>query len=138
MPRIASGWTEREDGTRATTFRQGETMVLQGIAYEPDGRSPVLFFGIIRADGTAVYGSASNEQGFMAPPSGDRHFAFAVRFESLALLPGKYALRLHALDPEGLRLFDTVECEFVVTGETRDMGLVKLEHRWMAGRGTGT
>ncbi|HEY4997853.1 MAG TPA: ABC transporter ATP-binding protein, partial [Usitatibacter sp.] len=56
MPRIVSAWTERPDGTRADTFRQGEAMVIQGIAYEPDARSPVLLFGIVRADGTAVYG----------------------------------------------------------------------------------
>jgi hypothetical protein len=33
-----------------------------------------------------------------------------------------------------MRLFDTVESEYVVTGETRDFGLVRLEHRWTAGR----
>ena len=106
----------------------------QGVAYEPDGRSPVLLFGIVRADGTPVYGSPSNESGFVPVSSGDRRFPFAIRFDSLALLPGKYTLRLHALDPEGLRLFDTVETEFVVTGETRDFGLVKMQHAWMRGR----
>jgi lipopolysaccharide transport system ATP-binding protein len=138
MPRIVAAWTERADGTKSATFRQGEAMVLQGVAYEPDARSPVLLFGIDRADGTSVYGSPSNEQGFTPAPSGDRQFAFAVRFDNLALLPGKYTVRLHALDPEGLRLFDTIESEFVVTGETRDFGLVRLEHRWTAGRGTST
>jgi lipopolysaccharide transport system ATP-binding protein len=108
---------------------------LQGVAYEPDGRTPVLLFGIVRADGTPVYGSPSNEQKFAAPASGEREFAFAVHFDELALLPGKYFARLHALDPEGLRLFDTVEVDFIVTGETRDMGLVRLSHRWMPGRG---
>jgi lipopolysaccharide transport system ATP-binding protein len=135
LPRIVAAWTESADGARTETFRHGDTLVVQGVAYEPDGRSPVLLFGIVRADGTPVYGSPSNEQGFTAPASGDREFAFAVRFGELALLPGKYTARLHALDPEGLRLFDTVEVEFVVTGETRDLGLVKLDHRWMQGRG---
>ena len=134
MPRIVSAWTERADGTRADTFRQGEELVLQGVAYEPDDRSPVLLFGIVRADGTAVYGSPSNERGFAPTPIGERRFSFAIRFDALALLPGKYTMRMHALDPEGLRLFDTLESEFVVTGETRDFGLVKLEHRWTEGR----
>jgi lipopolysaccharide transport system ATP-binding protein len=133
MPRIVSAWTERADGTRAATFRQGEEVVLQGVAYEPDDRSPVLLFGIVRADGTPVYGSPSNENGFKPKPLGERQFAFAVRFANIALLPGKYTLRMHALDPEGLRLFDTVENEFVVTGETRDFGLVRLEHEWTEG-----
>ena len=135
MPRIVLAWTENAAGEKTGTFRHGDSLVVQGLAYEPDGRSPVLLFGIIRADGTPVYGSPSNEQGFAAPSCGEREFAFAVRFDDLALLPGKYFARLHALDPEGLRLFDTVEVEFVVTGETRDMGLVRLSHRWLPGRG---
>ena len=48
----------------------------------------------------------------------------------MALLPGKYLVRAHALDPEGVRLFDNVERTFVVTGATREMGLVRLAHRW--------
>jgi lipopolysaccharide transport system ATP-binding protein len=134
MPRIVSAWTERADGQRADTFAQGEELVLQGVAYEPDDRSPVLLFGIVRADGTAVYGSPSNEsQGFIPTPIGERRFSFAIRFPAVALLPGKYTMRVHALDPEGLRLFDTAETGFVVTGQTRDFGLVRLEHRWTAG-----
>ena len=46
------------------------------------------------------------------------------------LLPGKYLVRAHALDPEGVRLFDCVERSFVVTGTTREMGFVRLPHRW--------
>jgi len=134
MPRIVSAWTERGDGTRADTFVQGAELVLQAIAYEPDDRSPVLLFGIVRADGTAVYGSPSNERGFAPTPIGERRFSFAIRFPALALLPGKYTLRVHALDPEGLRLFDTVESDIVVTGQTRDFGLVRLEHEWTRGR----
>jgi lipopolysaccharide transport system ATP-binding protein len=56
---------------------------------------------------------------------------------NLALLPGKYFVRAHALDPEGVRLFDNVERPLVVTGETREMGLVRLEHRWGTGGGDG-
>ncbi len=134
MPRIVSTWIERADGERAETFAQGDELVLHGIAYEPDDRSPVLLFGVVRADGTAVYGSPSNERGFIPTPIGERRFSFAIRFAAIALLPGKYTMRVHALDPEGLRLFDTVETEFVVTGQTRDFGLVRLEHQWIAGR----
>ena len=59
----------------------------------------------------------------------------AVRFDPVSLLPGKYRLRVHALDAEGLRLFDTLEVEFVVRGETRDYGLVALAHQWQPGSG---
>jgi lipopolysaccharide transport system ATP-binding protein len=46
------------------------------------------------------------------------------------LLPGKYCLRAHALDPEGVRLFDNVERPFVVEGATREVGLVRIDHAW--------
>ena len=57
-------------------------------------------------------------------------YAFALTLPRVALLPGKYLVRAHALDPEGVRLFDNVERTFVVTGATREMGLVRLAHRW--------
>src|SRR6185437_2558735 len=135
LTRIVETWIEREDGERASTFRQGEALVLQALAYEPDDRPPVLLFGIVRADGTPVYGSHSHEAGYTPRRLAEREFAFAVRFEALALLPGKYHVRVHSLDPEGLRLFDTVELSFVVAGETRDYGLVELPHSWLPGRG---
>jgi lipopolysaccharide transport system ATP-binding protein len=135
VPKIVHAWTERDDATAATTFRQGEALVLQGTVYEPDDRPPVVLFGIVRVDGTAVFGSHSNETPYRPARLAPREFAFAVRFEALSLLPGKYHLRVHTLDAEGLRLFDTVETDFVVTGETRDYGLVGLPHRWLAGRG---
>jgi len=137
-PRILATWTERPDASRASVFRQGEEIVMQGVAYEPDGRSPVLLFGIVRADGSPVYGSHSNENGFAPVPIDDRRFAFAVRFPNVSLLPGKYTMRMSVLDPEGLRLFDTAEAEVVITGETRDYGLVRLDHEWMKGRGDGS
>ena len=132
-PNIASGWTEDAQGRPTATFRRGETIVVQGLAYEPDDRPPVLLFGIVRADGTPVYGSHSNEGAYQPTRIGPRQFSFGVRFDAVALLPGKYRLRLHTLD--GLRLFDTFETDFVVTGETRDYGVVELPHAWIPGHG---
>jgi lipopolysaccharide transport system ATP-binding protein len=59
----------------------------------------VLLFGVVRVDGTAVYGSHSNETASSRARIERRAFAFAVSFDALALLPGKYLLRVHALDP---------------------------------------
>jgi lipopolysaccharide transport system ATP-binding protein len=86
-------------------------------------------------DGTSIYGSHSNESGFQPVRLGPNRFGFAVFFDALQLLPGKYLLRVHTLDAEGLRLFDTAEVSFVVRGETRDYGVVALPHRWRPGRG---
>jgi lipopolysaccharide transport system ATP-binding protein len=60
-------------------------------------------------------------------------YAFALTLPQLALLPGKYVVRAHALDPEGLRLFDHVELPLLVTGEAREYGVVRLPHRWGEG-----
>ena len=130
IPRIAEAWTAAPDGSRRATFPRGEELVLRGVATEPDDRAPVLLFGVVRADGTAIYGSHSNERGYVPARIEPHRFGFEVSFPNLALLPGKYHLRVHALDPEGLRLCDTLDLDFVVTGETRDYGLVELAHEW--------
>ncbi|MEO8847956.1 MAG: hypothetical protein ABI440_04920, partial [Casimicrobiaceae bacterium] len=61
-----------------------------------------------------------------------------IEFPSLDLLPGKYTIRAHALDPEGVRLFDNVETALTVTGDAREFGMVRLPHRWLdCARGPG-
>jgi lipopolysaccharide transport system ATP-binding protein len=130
VPRIMATWLEREDGTRATDFAMGETLLFRGVAYEPDDRPPTVLIGVVRADGTPIYGTHSNETGFKPNRLAPCQFGFTVRFRDLPLLPAKYALRAHALDPEGLRLFDTVKAEFMVSGKTRDYGVSRLVHAW--------
>jgi lipopolysaccharide transport system ATP-binding protein len=134
-PRLTQVWIENGAGERAAVFNQGETLVLQAEVFEPDDRSPVLLFGVVRADGTSIYGSHSNEGRYEPARLAPRRYAFAVRFRDLSLLPGKYHLRVHTLDAEGLRLFDTIDVDFVVRGETRDYGLVALPHTWEPGCG---
>ena len=109
---------------------QGTDFTISGEVYSPDGRSPAVLVGIVRADGTSVYGVATDMDGItLDKVRGDRYL-FSLTFLELALLPGKYVVRVHALDPEAVRLFDHVEREFVVTGETREFGFVQLQHRW--------
>lgn len=97
-----------------------------------DGRVPALAIGIVRADGTAVYGVSTDMDGHHPTRIGDEEYSCGIEFPALALLPGGYALRIHPLDPEGVRLFDTLERPLVVRGATRELGLVRLAHRWQA------
>jgi lipopolysaccharide transport system ATP-binding protein len=97
----------------------------------PDGRRPQLAVGVIRADGTAVYGTTSEIGGGEGRAIGNERHRYHLRFDGVPLLPGHYTLKLHALDPEGLRLFDTDSRELLVRGETRELGLVRLPHRWL-------
>ncbi|MEO5764591.1 MAG: ABC transporter ATP-binding protein [Casimicrobiaceae bacterium] len=116
--------------TPADTIAQGASLSVEGEVFTPDGRVPVVLVGIVRADGTPVYGVATDMEGRPPVRIGSDRFAFSMVLPELALLPGKYLVRAHALDPEGVRLFDHVEREIVVTGQTRELGLVRLAHRW--------
>ena len=108
----------------------GDAITIHGEAFSPDDRVPVVLVGIVRADGTPVYGVATDMEG--APPRriAAKRYAFALAFPAMALLPGRYYVRAHALDPEGVRLFDHVERTLTVTGATRELGFVRLAHRW--------
>jgi len=119
------------------TAAQGASVAVRGEVYSPDGRAPVVLIGIVRADGTPVYGVATDMDQVAPTRIGDDRFAFDLSFAALPLLPGKYFIRAHALDPEGVRLFDNVERELTITGTTRELGMVRLAHRWNGGEGTG-
>jgi lipopolysaccharide transport system ATP-binding protein len=112
------------------TIAQGSTLTASGEVFTPDGRMPGVLVGIVRADGTPVYGVATDMDDCPPRRAGDDRFVFELAFPELPLLPGKYMVRAHALDPEGVRLFDHVEREIIVTGHTRELGLVRLPHRW--------
>ena len=109
----------------------GEELVIDLKLRSPDGRAPVALVGLVRADGTPVYGVASDHDGIQPGAADDEgQFAFRLRFPELALLPGGYVVRGHAMDPEGLRVHDTAEVSFTVSGRSRELGLVRLAHRW--------
>jgi lipopolysaccharide transport system ATP-binding protein len=109
---------------------QGDTLRLTARIHSRDGRAPTAAFGIVRADGTAIYGVSSEMDG-VAPRRIDAHTWLAdIVFEDLSLLPGAYTLKAHPLDTEGVRLFDTIERAIVVRGSTREFGFVRLRHRW--------
>lgn len=117
-------------GSPCREFAIEDTVDVHLELHSPDDRPPVALIGIVRADGTPVYGTHSDERGFVPQRVAAQRFAFGVRFPRCALIPGNYRLRAHALDPEGLRLYDTVEADFAIRGATRDYGLVRLEHEW--------
>ena len=99
--------------------------------HSPDGRAPGLLIGIVRADGTKVYGTTSEIAGVEPKRLADGRFKFDLHFMSLPLLPGHYRLRAHAMDPEGMRVFDVHEAPFVIGGTSREIGVCRVPHRWM-------
>lgn len=130
--RITGVTLNGSDEAAPRVLRVGEGFTLEVQIYAPDGRRPQLGVGLLRADGTPVYGTTTEIDGAPVERIDANHFGFRVEFDAPALLPGGYNLKLHALDPEGVRLFDTVERGFVVRGASREFGLVRLPHRWGA------
>lgn len=130
-PAIRKLWLLDEMGNAATSLAMGANLMVRGVAYSPDDRPPVVLLGVARIDGTPVYGTHSNETKYRLTRIASSQYGFCVRFSNLYLLPGKYIVRAHAMDPEGLRLFDTVNTTVLITGQTRDYGLCRLEHEWV-------
>ncbi|MBY6205954.1 ABC transporter ATP-binding protein [Halomonas denitrificans] len=118
----------RDDGP--VHLAAGETLTVDLALRSPDDRAPQALVGIVRADGTPVFGVASDHDGVELERRADGRYTIGIDFDDLALLPGSYVVRAHAMDPEGLRLQDTLEREFSVSGRSRSLGLVTLPHRW--------
>lgn len=119
---------EDDQNARVT---MGEDLLAEMVVYSPDGRPPVAHLGIIRIDGTPVYGVTSDTEDAHPAQIDDHLFRFRLRFTSPGLLPGSYNLRGLAMDPEGLRVFDTQERLFQVNGQSIDVGIVHMPHEWM-------
>jgi lipopolysaccharide transport system ATP-binding protein len=113
-----------------SSIEAGGTLAVRGTAYSPDGRPPVILVGIVRADGTPVYGVATEMDGVNPRRQASDLYSFGIDFTDLALLPGSYILRGHALDPEGIYLFDHFEVPFAVHGDAEEIGLARLNHDW--------
>lgn len=109
----------------------GDDIQAELILHAPDGRPPVGLIGIVRADGTPVYGVATDFDGVKPEKLGEHRYRFRICFRSPGLLPGSYSMRGHAMDPEGLRLCDTAECRVRILGESRELGFVRLPHDWL-------
>lgn len=119
------------DQADPVTVAQNGTLTFSGTVYSPDGRPPGISVAVVRVDGTPVYGTFSELRGYQPKRLGPNLFGYAVRFPALPLLPGRYVARSHAMDPEGMRLFDQVERKFDVIGHSREMGLCRIDHEWL-------
>ena len=112
-------------------FAMGEDLDIELQIYSPDNRPPVGVVGVVRADGTPVYGVISDNEDVMPVKQADHYYQFRLRLTNIALLPGSYNLSAHSMDPEGLRVFDNRQMAFMVTGDTKEVGYIRLPHEWL-------
>ena len=112
-------------------FGMGDDLDITLEIFSPDNRPPVGVLGVVRADGTPVYGVVSENEGAVPVKLADHHFRFHLRLNDIALLPGSYNLSAHSMDPEGLRVFDSRQMAFMINGETKEVGYIRLSHQWL-------
>ena len=120
-----------ERGDVAILQAQGAPLLIEAVLRSADGRAPVFSVGIARVDGSPVYGIASDMDAAVPEALGNDRFRYRLLFDALPLLPGEYHVKLHPLDPEGVRLFGTLMRRLVVRGASRELGMVRLSHRWL-------
>ncbi len=117
-------------GEAPVVIESGARLQVRAPIGSRDGRVPVAMIGVVRADGTPVYGVSTEMDRVGLLAGAELGFVADIEFDALSLLPGSYTIRVHALDAEGVRLFDTEERGLTVRGESREFGLVRLAHRW--------
>lgn len=127
-------WLQGREDAECANLRHGDDLIVEGELFSPDDRAPGVTVGLVRADGTPIYGIVSDMDGYVPTRVAPRTYRFRLRFPALHVLPGKYTVRGHAMDPEGMRLFDTLERPLSIDGDTRELGLCHLPHEWEPGR----
>jgi len=119
------------NGEEIPEFAMGENLDIELKIFSPDDRPPVGVVGVVRADGTPVYGVVSDNENVLPHKLADNHYSFRLRLNDIALLPGSYNLSAHSMDPEGMRVFDNRQMSFMVTGDTKEVGYIRLPHEWL-------
>jgi lipopolysaccharide transport system ATP-binding protein len=119
-------------GNSDVSIKIGDSLQHQVLVHTDQAESPVLMIGVVKSDGTPVYGTSSEIEAILPTRVAENQYRFILHFDALNLLPGEYQLRTHCLDHEGMRLFDSQERKLFVIGETRELGMVRLSHQWLA------
>lgn len=118
-------------GDEIPSFGMGDDLDIELEIYSPDDRPPVGVVGVIRADGTPVYGVVSDNEGAEPVRLAEKTYRYCLRFSNISLLPGSYNLSGHSMDPEGVRVFDNRQVAFTIRGNTKEVGYIRLPHEWL-------
>jgi lipopolysaccharide transport system ATP-binding protein len=118
-------------GAVPLVLAQAQPLRVRARVHSREGRIPAVMFGIVRADGTPVYGVSSEMDGTRPRRENEHTYVAEIVFSELPLLPGSYVVKAHPLDSEALRLFDTLERGLTISGQSREFGLVRLRHEWV-------
>ena len=121
-----------ELGRDRDIFDLGESIRIRMVADAHDyEETPMLAVGIVRNDGVALYGVSTEIDGVRPKPLGERRYGLVFEMPQVRLLPGRYEVRMHVFDRSVLRILDTKVQEIVIKGETQELGIYRVEHRWL-------
>ena len=118
------------DGREETVLDSGTRATLE-LRYRNNAQVSDAVFGfyVYRDDGFGVYGTNTLMEAVEVPRKSEGVVRFVM--DPLALLPGAYDVDVGIIDPQD-RYYDYHEkgLSFRVVGSTREVGLVRLPHRW--------
>src|SRR5919198_3728448 len=118
------------DGAERVVLESGKPAAIE-IAFRNNAGVRDAVFGVYvyRDDGTGVYGTNTLMDGAPVPVLREGTARFAI--DELALLPGAFDVDIGIIDPED-RYYDYHQkrLQFRVIGNSREVGVVRLPHRW--------
>jgi len=129
-PSITGALLRRADGTAlGESVRTGDDLCLEFRWRNPQEHAIQLGVTFVRQDQTLCAAAGTHFDDIcLEGASGEA----VLHLPSFALLSGRFSVRLYLFDGEGVFRYE--ECaldeELVVEGGTREVGLVRLEHRW--------
>lgn len=123
-------WMTDRRETERESFDVGETVRVKIVVESQKDEEPGIGIGIVREDASPVYGVSNLIDQVRPSKIGKNLYGISIEFPHLNLLPGRYVVRGHCGDSSGTQLFHTVEKNLAISGESREFGVCRLNHRW--------
>ncbi len=118
------------EGSVCEAITTGQDIDLTVKVYTPDEQVPGICIGVVSQTGLPVYGTYSELHNCHPVRDDKGMVTYQVRMPAVPLLPGKYEFRFHTMTPENLQMIDTFALSLQVTGQTRELGCVRLTTDW--------
>jgi ABC-type polysaccharide/polyol phosphate transport system ATPase subunit len=124
-----------EKGEPCAQFKTGDPVLVKiWTRFSPDVSQPGVGVGIKRSADLACYLTSTQIDCVPMIDMGNGEFYTELKLLNLELLSGRYTLSLATTDEQGMLAYDIWDgvCPFIVTHSTREYGLFRLDHQWLA------
>jgi len=117
------------NGIEITQLKTHDELKIKVTVFSPDKRVPGLSLGVLKSD-FPIYGTISDLHETAPIKLSDHLFEYNITMQDIKLLPADFTIKAFAMDPECLRLIDTVDMPLRVQSETKESGLVQIQTDW--------